>query len=148
MGNGRLIPKTIWANHSQLWDTGWIMRFVTSKRWAALCCTSEGKDGVTGGWGKERGEHEGRKRSQSYKYNMLCGMEKDPLQKDKKKKRGKKGVGTQSAPARSPCGPWMTPHTSSQLPCCLLTYSQLAIYFSHLKFTTFLFWSSVMYSIY
>lgn len=33
---------------------------------------------------------EGR-RSRSYKYNMLCGMEQDPMQKDKKK-REKKGV--------------------------------------------------------
>lgn len=56
-------------------------------------------------------------------------MEQDPLQKDKKK-RGKKGVAAaQSAPARSPCGPWMTPHTSSQLPSCLLTYSQVGYLF-------------------
>lgn len=68
---------------------------------------------MTGGWGKERGEQEGRKNSQSYKYNMLCGMEQDPTQKDKKK-RGKKGeTAAQSAPAGSPCGPWMTLHQQS-----------------------------------
>lgn len=34
-----------------------------------------------------RGEEE-RGRSQSYKYNMLYGMEQDPLQKDKKRDQG------------------------------------------------------------
>lgn len=52
-------------------------------------------------------------RSQSYKYNMLCGMEQDPLQKDKMKKRGKKRVDVAlSAPARSTL--WPLDDTSHQ----------------------------------
>lgn len=56
-----------------------------------------------------------------------------PLQKDKKKKRGKTG-GIDGGSSQLPAGaPWMTPHTRSQLPRCLLSVCQTSYLFSIIK---------------
>lgn len=110
------------------------MRFVTSKSWAASCCTSKVKGGVIWGWGKKKIEQEGRKGGGGARViNTICcvAWNKTPRRKIRRRKGGRRVL--QSAPAGSPCGPWMTPHTSSQLPNCLLTHSQSGYLFKWLK---------------
>lgn len=65
--------------------------------------------------------------------NTICcvAWNKTPRRKIRRRKGGRRVL--QSAPAGSPCGPWMTPHTSSQLPNCLLTYSQSGYLFKGSK---------------
>lgn len=62
--------------------------FVTSKRWAASCFTSEVKDGATVGWGKERGEEAGRKGGGGARViNIICceAWNKTPCRKIRRK---------------------------------------------------------------
>lgn len=62
--------------------------FVTSKRWAASCFTSEVKDGATVGWGKKRGEEAGRKGGGGARViNIICceAWNKTPCRKIRRK---------------------------------------------------------------